>query len=202
MDTGLYNPLDMGELARSIADALRRQPPSLLPPELPFEGSGLYAIYYHGDFPPYRGLAKANLARPCSVPIYVGKAVPEGTRKGYTPEEEPPRGPYLYRRLREHARSVEQAENLRIEDFRCQYLVTDPVWIPLGERLLIQEHRPIWNIAIDGFGNHDPGSGRRGQQKSPWDEVHPGRAWAAGLGACPETKEALLERAIALISQR
>jgi hypothetical protein len=40
---------------------------------------------------------------------------------------------------------------------------------------------PLWNRKIDGFGNHDPGSGRYNQQRSPWDVIHPGRPWAAKL---------------------
>jgi hypothetical protein len=34
---------------------------------------------------------------------------------------------------------------------------------------------------VDGFGNHAPGSGRAAQARSPWDELHPGRPWAARL---------------------
>ncbi len=48
----------------------------------------------------------------------------------------------------------------------------------------IAAHRsvlPIWNTLIDGFGNHDPGQGRRNQAKSRWDVLHPGRAWADNL---------------------
>jgi hypothetical protein len=54
----------------------------------------------------------------------------------------------------------------------------DDIWIPLGESLLIDRLRPIWNLVIDGFGNHDPGGGRRNQMKSSWDVLHPGRSWA------------------------
>ncbi len=55
------------------------------------------------------------------------------------------------------------------------------IWIPLGESLLIEISRPLWNYALDGFGNHDPGNGRYNQQKSPWDTLHPGREWAEKL---------------------
>ena len=47
---------------------------------------------------------------------------------------------------------------------------------------------------MDGFGNHDPGSGRYAQQKSPWDELHPGREWANRLRPCANTREVLIER--------
>ena len=68
---------------------------------------------------------------------------------------------------------------LRLEDFRCRYLVADDIWVPLAEALLIGHYRPVWNVLIDGFGNHDPGKGRGDQARSSWDMLHPGRAWAA-----------------------
>ena len=46
------------------------------------------------------------------------------------------------------------------------------------ETALIRYYKPIWNTKIDGFGNHDPGSGRYNQAKSEWDILHPGRVWA------------------------
>ena len=87
-------------------------------------------------------------------------------------------GPVMFGRLQEHAESIMQSTNLKIEDFTCRYLAVDDIWIPLGESLLIQRFRPIWNLYIDGFGNHDPGGGRYGQKRSPWDVIHPGRTWA------------------------
>ena len=114
------------------------------------------------------------------MPIYVGKAVPAGARKGgYGLGGSP--GTVLYRRLIEHAESVEQAENLSAEDFFCRYLAVDDIWIPLGESLLIEMLSPVWNALIDGFGNHDPGKGRYNQQRSAWDVLHPGRPWAKRL---------------------
>jgi Eco29kI restriction endonuclease len=43
---------------------------------------------------------------------------------------------------------------------------------------LIKLNQPLWNVAMDGFGNHDPGRGRYEQAKSDWDVIHPGRTWA------------------------
>jgi Eco29kI-like restriction endonuclease len=83
--------------------------------------------------------------------------------------------------LREHAASIQQATNLSLGDFTCRYLVVDDIWIPLAESLLISMFIPLWNSSLDGFGNHDPGAGRYNQQRSPWDEIHPGRSWAARL---------------------
>ena len=174
-----YNPLDKSNLGTSVADALLACPVVTLPPE-PFLGAGVYAIYYAGSFAPYQQLAKSNRDGSYAMPIYVGKAVPSGARKGgYGLDSSP--GDALSRRLREHATSIEHANNLQLGDFRCRHLVVDDIWIPLGESLLIDRFAPIWNTVVDGFGNHDPGSGRRNQAKSRWDVLHPGRAWAEKL---------------------
>jgi len=171
-----YDPLDYENLARSVVDALLEGPEGPLPPPEGFEGSGVYAIYYSGDFEGYSGLVEAH---PRS-PIYVGKAVPSGARKG---GGQTLRGRALYQRLKQHGRSVEQAENLSLQDFTCRYLVVVPVWISLAERFLVEHYQPLWNVAIDGFGNHDPGAGRRAMKRPLWDLLHPGRPWAAELTA-------------------
>ena len=111
---------------------------------------------------------------------YVGKAVPEGARKGGFGLGVDP-GRVLFRRLNEHAKSIAAAKNLDVRDFYCRYLVTDDIWIPLAEAVLIDVFRPVWNKLVDGFGNHDPGKGRYNQQRSPWDTLHRGRTWADRL---------------------
>ena len=174
-----YNPLDKKNLGVSVADALLQREPVQLPPDR-FDGAGVYAIYYTGDFEPYRSIAEANLQNRFSQPIYVGKAVPRGRRKGGIDSNENP-GPVLTARLRQHANSIEQANNLNLRDFWARYLAVDDIWIPLGESLLIDRFAPTWNKLIDGFGNHDPGGGRRNQARSMWDVLHPGRPWADRL---------------------
>lgn len=77
-----------------------------MPPAEPFEGPGVYALFYNGPFSAYRQLVEAN-PKP---PIYVGKAVPPGARKGLT--EETGRDRSLYNRLKQHSVSIEQANNL------------------------------------------------------------------------------------------
>lgn len=172
-----YNPLDKQHLAESAASALLKQEPEALPPEA-FEGAGIYAIYYLGDFDAYRPLAEVNRER-LEAPIYVGKADPKGGRRGG--DWDAPAGPALYDRLRKHARSVEQAENLDSDDFRCRYLVLDDVWVRMAEKMLISWYRPLWNVVVDGFGNNDPGNRRATQFRSPWDVLHPGRPWVEKL---------------------
>jgi hypothetical protein len=172
-----FNPLDKKNLGVSVADALLQRPLELLPPTEGFNGAGIYALYYSGDFPAYRIIAAHNRRSESKVPLYVGKAIPAGARKGGFGLDEPA-GNALYKRVVEHAESIKATKNLRLSDFRCRYLVVDDIWIPLGESLLIGMFSPLWNKVIDGFGNHDPGKGRYNQQRSPWDVIHPGRPWA------------------------
>ncbi len=47
------------------------------------------------------------------------------------------------------------------------------------EAAMIRLYQPLWNCVIDGFGNHDPGSGRYMQEMSDWDLIHKGRTWAS-----------------------
>lgn len=187
-----YNPLAKTHLGESVAKALLAREAVALPPPESFTGAGIYALYYTGDFPAYRKIAEKNKRNQWAAPIYVGKAVPPGARRGgYGLGESP--GEVLYRRLREHADSIEQADNLSLDDFRCRYLVVDDIWIPLGESLLISMFSPLWNQRLDGFGNHDPGSGRYNQQRSPWDEIHPGRSWAGKLKPNARSKAEILK---------
>jgi hypothetical protein len=172
-----FNPLDKANLGVSVADALIARPPSELPPKTTFEGAGVYAIYYFGDCPFYEQISGENRDGQLRRPIYVGKAVPKGARKGGYGLDSPP-GTVLYDRLSEHASTIREARSLNLADFACRYLIVDDVWIPLGESLLIERFSPLWNLVIDGFGNHDPGSGRYNQRRSRWDTLHPGRSWA------------------------
>lgn len=76
-----YNPLDKRNLGESITDAMLETMPSSLPPN-PFIGAGVYALYYIGSFPAYAKLAEKNRDGKYLCPIYIGKAVPSGARKG------------------------------------------------------------------------------------------------------------------------
>ncbi|OHB59012.1 MAG: restriction endonuclease [Planctomycetes bacterium GWF2_50_10] len=179
--TPVYNPLAKSNLGASVAKALLDNPVSKLPPDAGFMGAGIYAIYYTGDYPLYKSISDKNKSDKFCQPIYVGKAVPAGARKGGFGLDLPA-GNVLYRRLCEHAESIQQAKtSIELSDFWCRYVVVDDIWIPLGESLLIEMFSPVWNRVLDGFGNHDPGSGRHNQQNSPWDVLHPGRPWAIKL---------------------
>jgi len=181
-----FNPLDKTNLGASVADALLARPAAPLDGLREFHGAGVYALYYSGRFKPYAALTALNTADQFRSPIYVGKAVPAGARKGGVLDPRP--GRVLFRRLLEHAESISAAANLKIADFHCRFLVVDDIWIPLGESLLIARFSPIWNSLIDGFGNHDPGSGRHAGMRPRWDVLHPGRSWAT---KCQERKESV-----------
>ncbi len=192
MDIKPYNPLDKMNLGGSVAEAMLESAVHPLGGLEPFSGAGIYAIYYTGNFDAYAPLVDKNKGGVFEAPIYVGKAVPPGARKGnFGLDSEP--GPALYKRLQEHAESVNAVESLKIEDFFCRFLVVDDIWIPLGESLLIAKFAPIWNKLIDGFGNHDPGKGRYEGARPKWDTLHPGRGWASKCAARVETSEQIAE---------
>ncbi len=160
-----YNPLDRDQLAESVRRRLESQPREPLPPAH-FLGGGLYALYYTGPFVAYQRLADTDL------PIYIGRSAPSATRMG----AERDTSKKLFRRLREHAKSVQQVGNLDLDDFACRFLVVEDPWIPLGEYALLREYHPVlWNTVVDGFGSHAQGRGRDEGERSKWDTLHPGR---------------------------
>lgn len=170
-----YNPLDYDNLTANCVRELLTRGPVPLPIAPEFSGAGVYALFYVGDFTLYEPIRSPD----ASHPIYVGKAVPPGGRKGAIGMGGA--GKALFRRLQEHAASIQAADNLRLEHFRCRYLVVEPLWIVMAERFLIDNFRPLWNVCLEGFGNHDPGSGRHQGEITWWDALHPGRPWSARL---------------------
>ncbi|WP_446741959.1 Eco29kI family restriction endonuclease [Silvibacterium acidisoli] len=188
-----YNPLDKLNLGRSVAEALLLRPVTPLTETTELAGAGVYAIYYIGSFSPYQPVAQKNRDEEFSQPIYVGKAVPKGARKGGLAFDAA-KGKALRDRLRQHASSIDEAINLDVTDFRYRSLVVDDIWIPLGENMMIEQFKPIWNLVVDGFGNKDPGMRRAAQYKSPWDVLHPGRKFAEKLADGGLTAEALSTR--------
>jgi hypothetical protein len=188
-----FNPLDKRHLGESVGQAMLRQPVRPLVELKAFDGAGIYAIYYLGDFPAYEAIVDRNRDGRFLSPIYVGKAVPKGARKGGDLEASP--GRVLYSRLVQHKRSIEESSNLEITDFYYRFLIVDDIWIPLGESLLIAKFDPLWNKLIDGFGNHDPGKGRHAGLRPRWDVLHPGRSWADSCKPRKETAEQIVVEA-------
>src|SRR4051812_9133563 len=81
-----YNPLAKENLGKSVAESLLERELGSLQPSERFIAAGVYAIYYSGPFEAYAPLIEQNRASAdrglSETPIYIGKAVPAGTRKG------------------------------------------------------------------------------------------------------------------------
>jgi len=193
MTDGPYNPLDKLSLAKSIEAKLLERQAEALDSISGVVGAGVYAIYYVGKFTAYKRVAEANRGGAFELPIYVGKAIPKGGRKGGLTKDASS-GRSLLERLAQHRESIAQAKNLDVRDFFVRHLVVEDIWIPLGENMLIETFKPVWNRAIDGFGNKDPGKRRATQHKSPWDVLHPGRDFAVKLADGPLTEDFLRKR--------
>lgn len=186
-DVAPFNPLDTKNLAIAVAKATLEKKARPLGGLPAFRGAGIYVIYYVGGMSSYRAMAAENIDRADPRwPIYIGKAIPPGGRRGNF-NLEATDTTALYVRLREHAESIRSTRNLDVSDFLCRFLVVQDLWIPLAEQLLISHFAPVWNRLIDGFGNHDPGTGRYNGLRPRWDVLHPGREWAERCGRRDET---------------
>lgn len=172
-----YNPLANDNLARGLASVFSERDLHPLPPEQPVVGAGVYLLYYTGGFPLYAPISSTD----CRDPIYVGKAVPRPKVDDDGVLAQPEASTALRGRLNKHRQSITQAENIELADFRCRYLVLEDVWVPLAEGLLIRHYRALWNYRLPGFGINAPGGGRKRQERSRWDTVHPGRPYAMEL---------------------
>lgn len=154
-----------------------------------FAGAGVYLLYYRGTFAQYAKLAAPN-HKNYVQPIYAGKAVPGGWRRARQAKKSI--GTPLFSRLNQHAKSI-LAGGLDLEHFVCRFIILEGqemTLISTVEAALIQKYQPLWNSYIDGFGNHDPGKGRRQQQLSEWDVLHPGRSWTTKMiGEAPSRYE-------------
>lgn len=184
-----YDPVNKRNLADGIVRRLNAHDAHVLPPNVRFLGAGVYLLYYVGKFKLYAGIAKRNSGKAVGIPIYVGKADPQGTRKGSGLDTTP--GAALYGRLRNHSDRIRATTNLKVEDFRFRFVVLDHVWIRLGEAGLIDHYRPLWNSLLDGFGSKIPGIRRQSQQRSAWDTIHPGKGWPELLSAGKHQLESL-----------
>jgi hypothetical protein len=169
--------------AELVKDAIRffnGTPVHCLPPPEQFFGTGVYALYYTGRTGIYRQYGELNRLA-YGYPIYVGKAVPKGWRQSRVADDPNAQSKELFSRLREHSRSIHTVAGVELADFMCRFVIFEDAgsdMISTIEAALIKLHRPLWNMALDGFGNHDPGSGRYNQAKSDWDVIHEGRVWA------------------------
>jgi hypothetical protein len=169
--------------AELVKDAIRffnGTPVHKLPPPEAFLGTGVYALYYTGVNSLYKRYAELNRLA-YNHPIYVGKAVPKGWRQSRTSDQDKNQSKELFNRIKEHHRNIKIGEGVLAEEFSCRFVIFEQEgsdMISTIEAALIKLTKPLWNTALDGFGNHDPGNGRYEQAKSDWDVIHVGRAWA------------------------
>lgn len=168
----VFDPGEPDTVGRIIAltmVAQKRHPLSRIPD---FYGSGIYAIYYKGNFPTYAPLSGTE------HPIYVGKADPDGA----IAQDAVAQGVKLSARLNEHAKNISKAHTtLKLSDFECRFLIVKSGFQDSAETYLINFFQPIWNSETRicyGLGKHGDSSKTRGNKRSPWDTLHPGRAWA------------------------
>lgn len=185
--------------AELVKDAIRffnGTPVHTLPPPESFLGTGVYALYYIGPNPLYKRYAELNRLS-YDYPIYVGKAVPKGWRQARSSDNILNQSRELIGRLREHGSSINLGSDLLLEDFMCRFIIFEDEgsdMISTIEAALIKLNRPLWNTAVDGFGNHDPGSGRYEQAKSDWDVIHEGRLWANKCNGKPVEKSTVISK--------
>lgn len=176
-----FDPTEPNTAGRMVALALISQDRIPLGRIARTYGSGVYAIYYHGDHPAYAPVSGTE------TPLYVGKADPKNNDARTSREQ----GPQLYGRLADHRKMItvvgdyarqHQLQNpLRIEDFTCRRLVCATNAQLVAEYHLIQTFQPAWNSDTKicwGISKHGDSATMRSNKRSPWDVMHPGRMWA------------------------
>ncbi len=178
----LWDPLTYENLMAGTVAYFETQERRSLSDTSAVEGLGIYALYYEGALAEYQSIADGGR------PIYAGKAVPRGARKGG--DDVDVDYPALRDRLRQHARSVRQVHNLELDEFSYRALSIVPVWIVFAEQALIRKYSPVWNSCLDGFGKHDQGRNRQTTERSWWDTFHPGRPWTEGETETKTAEEA------------
>jgi Eco29kI restriction endonuclease len=192
----VYKNDAFAELVKDAVRFFNGTPVHTLPPPESFLGTGVYALYYIGRNPLYKRYAELNRLA-YSYPIYVGKAVPKGWRQARASDSASTQSRELIGRLREHGRNIELGSDLSLDDFMCRFVIFEEAgsdMISTIEAALIKLNMPLWNTAVDGFGNHDPGKGRYEQAKSDWDVIHEGRAWAKKCNGTAKEKSTIVAK--------
>lgn len=189
-----FDPLAVENVGVVLAVELLSQPLHHLPPEKAFAGAGVYALYYNGPHDAYRSLVKLNGGK-WRYPVYIGQAMRENAKQGFSPR--PTTRQRIFSRLKNHADSIKQIQNLSVNDFRCRYLVVNDAYIGLAEAVLITTFRPVWNGM--GLGSKVVGGPRMSGEVSLWDSIHPGRGGRpAGAHRALEAAEKMAESVEAL----
>jgi hypothetical protein len=186
--TSIFDPSAPNTAGRVVALTLVAQPRHPLSEIPDFYGAGVYAIYYRGDFVPYRLLSNTD------HPIYIGQAAPDEA----SAKDAVGQGTKLSARLREHARNIRKVDStLNISDFECRFLIVQSGFQTSAENYLINFFRPIWNAETKvcfGLGKHGDSSDTRANKRSPWDTLHPGRTWAESTVIDQKPYEQIVEQ--------
>lgn len=168
----IFDPADPTTAGRIVALTLVAQEKHPLAAVPNFYGAGVYAIYYRGGFEPYQALSGTD------HPIYVGKADPDVLAG----KDAVSQGVKLSKRLKDHAARIRKARStISIEDFDCRFLIVQTGFQTSAEDYLIKLFKPIWNKETKvcyGLGKNGDDAETRSNKRSPWDTLHPGRAWA------------------------
>ncbi|MDZ4817483.1 MAG: Eco29kI family restriction endonuclease [Planctomycetota bacterium] len=168
----VFDPSNPNVVGRIVGITMIAQTRKPLANVARFYGSGVYAIYYKGNFPAYAAISNQE------HPIYVGKADPADQTSKTAMEQ----GDRLSGRLNEHRKNIAKATaTLRLEDFEYRALVVQTGWQASAEDYLIHLFKPIWNSEVGicyGFGKHGDDPATRANLRSPWDTLHHGRDWA------------------------
>lgn len=194
--SAVFDPGNPRTVGYFVALALSAQPRRPLADLKDFYGTGVYALYYKGNFAPYQPIAGSE------TPIYVGMAVYEPKdRQGLSPM-----GTSLAARLGEHKKNIQRAsETLNIGDFDYRALVVQSGWEGPAETHLIRMFHPIWNKEmkiLQGFGKHGDSVTTRANKRSPWDTLHAGRNWAGGEGQIDKKTPAQIEHELSIHFQK
>jgi hypothetical protein len=172
-----FDPSEPRLIGHFVALALISQERYPLGEIAPSYGSGVYAIYYNGPSDIYAPISQTE------TPIYVGKADPPTGAKSVIEQ-----GTKLFGRLNEHRKNIDKVAGIDLADFECRALAVQSGYQAAAENHLIRLFMPIWNNEtriLFGLGKHGDAATTRANNKSPWDTIHPGRAWADGN---PEAK--------------
>ncbi|SFI52770.1 Eco29kI family restriction endonuclease [Caulobacter sp. UNC279MFTsu5.1] len=179
-----FDPLAVENIGVTLAVELLEQPTGRFPLTERFTGAGIYALYYHGELPGYAALTALDAGRKL-YPVYIGSAVREKAKQGFTSRPSVERR--VYGRLRSHQSSIGQA-GLNPADFSYRYLILNDAYITLAESVLIAVFRPIWNGL--GFGSNGVGGVRIDGKASLWDGLHAGRAGRPAADAVRQAEAA------------
>jgi len=168
----IFEPSNPNVAGRIVGIAMIAQMRKPLDAVEKFYGSGVYALYYTGNFKPYKEISKKE------HPIYVGKADPADPGAKTVVEQ----GERLCGRLNDHRKNIAKASStLRVEDFEYRALVVQTGYQTAAEDYLIHLFKPVWNNETGicfGLGKHGDDPETRANLRSPWDTLHPGRDWA------------------------